>query len=138
MTRIGPIEVGGVRLLADSNYGVTIASWVLTEDEFKQIKELFALSSTSTAIEVTPGDVPRGYDHTEDSVNIQFCEFTTQAIMKLRDGWYLLRGLDYDIPARRPTFLFTISLFYLGPWESFKTGFRVTGLERDAGNDWGI
>lgn len=136
-SKINNITLGGLRVFGRSDYGINFEGWVTDEDTFEELRELFALASTSSSVQVIRGRRPKGIDHTEDSILTVYCEFSTQAIHKLKDGYYLLTGWSEGTDARRPVFIFRASMVYLGSSSYYQEVIKVMSLEALA-NDWSI
>lgn len=135
--KIDNITFQGIRAYNRSDYSVTINGWTNSEDTYNQLRELFALASTSAKIRTVRGRKPLAIDHTEDSVLTVYCQFSSQAIMHLKTGWYLLLNFKEGAQSKTPRWLFTLTLHYIGTTTGYQEYLQASDLE-SLSNDWNI
>ena len=139
MTTIGTVTVTTPYVFNRRGYAVTLASCV-TEDEFVQMRELFAKAEYGTAIHAVPGTRPFGEDLTADSVNTVYITWTVGTSSKPQNGYYLLRpGFSYvdDETPEGHNYIYTIRLFFLGTLAFYTACYACLDLEV-VDSDWGI
>lgn len=136
MTQIHDIDIQVPNSAGMDNYNVELIGLMGSENEFDQLRELFALCE-STAVQMVPGRRPIGWDATEDEVNIRYVQWTHGN--KPRDGWYLLRSyttVDNE-SAEGHSWYFIVNMVFLGTTEYLQDGYILKNLEV-VENDWDI
>lgn len=135
MTTIGEITLQAPSVYQYDNYSVRVVSKVSSWNIFEQLRELFAKVRAGTVVTDVPGSKPCGFDHTEDSVNTVYVEWTHGN--KPKDGYYLLQGFNYseDETAQGLSMIVYMDLFYLGSTTYYQEMLEVFDLET-LENDW--
>jgi len=137
LTTIHDITLQAPSFYDYGDYNVGLVAKVSSNDVRNQIRELFSKCVQGTSVVIVPGQRPRGFDHTEDSVNTVYITFTHG--VKARSGYYLLIGFT---ERENPTpegleYVIDMALFYLGTLAVLQEGVYCKELGR-ATNDWNI
>ena len=137
MTKINNISLVDVQVFRRSDFDVTVQGWTNSESIFKQLKEMFAFSSTSVSVRMVAGNRPEAIDHTEDSILTVYCEFSSQTIMKPTNGWYVLRSFSYGAQNRTPRWIFSMELVFVGTTTYYQKAIYASDLE-EVDNEWDL
>lgn len=140
MTTIGTINLTTPYLYSRSGYDVTVSACV-DEDEFQQMRELFAKANYGSTVHPVPGERVFGEDLTADAVNTVYCTWTHRTSdTKVQDGWYLLRptfSYSEDDSPEGHAYVYTIRLTFLGTDSYYQACYVVLDLET-LDSDWSI
>lgn len=140
MTQIGDLTIDTPVSYDRSGYFVSLYGSMDDEDGFNKLREMFAKTAAGSAIHQIPGDRPIGEDLTDELRNTKFCQFTEGTDGKVQNGYYLLRPSHDFVEDETPeghSYVWSISLFFIGTKGYYQPGFIIKKLER-ATNDWGI
>lgn len=137
MTTIADITLQAPNVYRYNDYAIGVTAKVSSWDIFEQLRELFAKCRAGVTVVDVPGDKPVGFDHTEDSVNTVYVEFTHGN--KAKDGYYLLTGFNYsdDPSAEGLNMIVYMNLFYIGSTSYYQEMLEAYDLEI-VENDWNL
>jgi len=139
MTSIGTVTITTPYAYNRRGYSITLSSCV-DEDQFNQMRELFAKAEYGTAVHQIPGERPYGEDLTADQVNTVYVTWTHGTTGKVQSGYHLLVPSFSFVETGTPeglNYVYTIGLFFLGTLSYYQACYAVIDLDV-LDSDWGI
>jgi hypothetical protein len=135
MTQIGALVLDQVHEARKDDYAVQVVGTMETAGKYQELRELFDLAPSGTAVIWIPGRRPVGVDHTIDSLCTWYVTFDSGD--KLRSGFHLIQGLHRDERKWSQRYGFVLDVFYLGSEAELCESLLVTDLEVGT-SDWGL
>jgi hypothetical protein len=139
MTTIGTVTITTPYAYSRRGYAIALSSCV-DEEEFNQMRELFAKAEYGTAVHQIPGERPYGEDLTADEVNTVYVTWTHGTSGKVQNGYHLLRPSFSFTESGTPeglNYVYNIRLFFLGTTSYYQACYAVIDLDT-LDSDWEI